>query len=68
MTINEFSKEFNEVKIVKGKNFQDDRGVFKKTIYGESLKTLMPTPSEVLNSTSKKMLLEAFITKTHHIK
>jgi len=57
MTIHTFSKEFNEVKIVKGKNFQDDRGIFKKTIYGDSLKTLMPTPSEVLNSTSKKNVI-----------
>ena len=57
MTINSFSNELNEVKIVKGKNVKDTRGVFKKTIYGDGLKTLMPSPSELLNSTSKKNVI-----------
>ena len=68
MTINAFSKEFNDVKLIKGKNIKDARGIFKKTIYGDNLKNLMPNPCEQLNSTSKKMLLEAFITKDHLFK
>ena len=54
MTISPFSKLHNEVKIVHGKNIKDSRGNFKKTIFGSDLKSLMPEPSEVLNSVSHK--------------
>ena len=57
MTINAFSKEFNDVKLIKGKNIKDARGIFKKTIYGDNLKNLMPNPCEQLNSTSKKNVI-----------
>ena len=57
MAINPFSKELNEVKVIKGKNFKDSRGILKKTIYGDSIKNLMPNPSEVINSTSKKNVI-----------
>ena len=54
MRIKKYSDKHSEVFVVSGKNIKDSRGTFKKTIYGENLKNLMPNPSEVLTSTSKK--------------
>ena len=57
MQIKSFSENHEEIKIISGKNFSDSRGTFKKTIFGENLKNLMPNPSEVLSSTSKKNVI-----------
>ncbi len=57
MQIKSFSENHEEIKIISGKNFSDSRGTFKKTIFGENLKNLMPNPSEVLSSTSRKNVI-----------
>ena len=43
-----FSPEFNEVIISEGVNFSDERGVFKKTIYGKKVEEIMGQISELL--------------------
>tara|TARA_Y100001958_G_C20976162_1_gene369167 strand:+ start:171 stop:707 length:537 start_codon:yes stop_codon:yes gene_type:complete len=57
MQIKSFSNNHEEIKIISGKYLSDSRGTFKKTIFGENLKNLMPNPSEVLSSTSKKNVI-----------
>ena len=68
MTINAFSKEFNDVKLIKGKILKMLVESFKKTIYGDNLKNLMPNPREQLNSTSKNVIRGLSLPKTTFFK
>ncbi len=49
-----FSPEFNEVIISEGINFNDERGQFKKTIYGKKVEQMMGNISELLCVKSNK--------------
>ena len=40
MKISNFSDEFNDVKVVDGIYFNDERGSLKKVMYGDKLKVL----------------------------
>lgn len=48
MKTNIFSYEFNEVIVSEGVNFFDERGIFKKTIYGKKIEKMMGHVSELL--------------------
>ncbi len=52
-----FSPEFNEVIISEGVNFSDERGVFKKTIYGKKVEEIMGQISELLCVRSNKNVI-----------
>lgn len=54
MKLKSFSKQFPDVLISEGINFKDDRGLFKKTIYGDEIKHLMKDIKELLCVNSKK--------------
>ena len=41
MKISNFSDEFNDVKVVDGIYFNDERGSLKKVMYGDKLKSLI---------------------------
>tara|TARA_Y100000389_G_scaffold33875_1_gene28832 strand:+ start:2611 stop:3147 length:537 start_codon:yes stop_codon:yes gene_type:complete len=57
MEIKKFSNDFKDVKIAHGINFEDERGSLKKTMYGDSLETIISPIKEVLCSTSKKNVI-----------
>tara|TARA_B100000902_G_scaffold388389_1_gene433904 strand:+ start:9235 stop:9771 length:537 start_codon:yes stop_codon:yes gene_type:complete len=52
-----FSPEFNEVIISEGINFNDERGQFKKTIYGKKVVQMMGNISELLCVKSNKNVI-----------
>lgn len=54
MKISSFSDEFNDVKVIEGIYFDDERGSLKKVMYGDNLKSLIDPICEVIVSTSKK--------------
>jgi len=57
MKLNSFSKEFPEVLISEGLNFTDERGLFKKTIFGDKINYLMKDVKEVLCVNSNKNVI-----------
>ena len=57
MKIESFSKEFDKVKLAYGVNFTDQRGILKKTMYGDELSSLINPIKEVITSTSKKNVI-----------
>ena len=57
MKISNFSDEFNDVKVVDGIYFNDERGSLKKVMYGDKLKSLIDPICEVIISTSKKNVI-----------
>ena len=54
MKLESFSDEFDKVKLASGVNFKDQRGMLKKTMYGDELNSLINPIKEVITSTSKK--------------
>ena len=57
MELNKFSETFPDVLISSGVNFNDERGMFKKTIYGEEIKSLMGEVRELLCVSSKQKVI-----------
>ena len=57
MKIKNYSNTFTDIKIVSGINFKDNRGILKKTMYGDELNNLINPIKEVINSTSKKNVI-----------
>ena len=70
MKISNFSDEFNDVKVVDGIYFNDERGSLKKVMYGDKLKSLIDPICEVIISTSKKNVIRGlhFQNPTRYIK
>ena len=54
MELNNFSKQFIDIKVAKGVYFDDERGSLKKTMFGDELNELMGSIKEVICSTSNK--------------
>ena len=52
-----FSNEFNEVIVTEGVNFLDERGQFKKTIYGKKVLEMMGSVNELLCIRSNKNVI-----------
>ena len=52
-----FSHEFNEVFVSEGVNFFDERGQFKKAIYGKKLIEMMGSVNELLCIKSNKNVI-----------
>ena len=52
-----FSHEFNEVFISEGVNFSDERGLFKKSIYGKKVLEMMGSVNELLCIKSNKNVI-----------
>ena len=57
MKLESFSDEFDKVKLASGVNFKDQRGMLKKTMYGDELNSLINPIKEVITSTSKKNVI-----------
>lgn len=57
MKLESFSDEFDKVKLASGVNFKDQRGILKKTMYGDELSSLINPIKEVITSTSKKNVI-----------
>ena len=57
MKLESFSDEFDKVKLASGVNFKDQRGMLKKTMYGDELSSLINPIKEVITSTSKKNVI-----------
>ena len=66
MKVSSFSDEFNDVKVIEGIYFDDERGSLKKVMYGDNLKSLIDPICEVIVSTSKRMLLGTAFSKPPH--
>ena len=52
-----FSPKFNDVIISEGVIFNDERGLFKKTIYGKKVEEMMGNVSELLCVRSNKNVI-----------
>ena len=61
MKIKIFSSEFNEVFVSEGVNFFDERGQFKKAIYGKKVLEMMGSVNELLCIRSNKNVIRAKI-------
>ena len=57
MKIKIFSSEFNEVFVSEGVNFFDERGQFKKAIYGKKVLEMMGSVNELLCINSNKNVI-----------
>lgn len=57
MKLTSFSKKFPEVLISEGLNFTDERGLFKKTIFGDQINLLMKDVKELLCVNSNKNVI-----------
>ena len=57
MKIKIFSREFNEVFVSEGVNFFDERGQFKKAIYGKKVLEMMGSVNELLCIRSNKNVI-----------
>ena len=61
------SEKFNDVLISHGVNFEDERGAFKKVIFGDELMNLMGSIYELMTVKSKKNVIRGLhFQKTPH--
>jgi len=57
MKLEKYSEEFKDILISNGVNFKDNRGVFKKTIFGDELVRLMGPVYELITVKSDKNVI-----------
>jgi len=57
MKLEKYSEEFKDILISNGVNFKDNRGVFKKTIFGDELVNLMGSVHELITVKSDKNVI-----------
>lgn len=57
MKLEKYSEKFEDILISQGVNFRDNRGVFKKTIFGDELVDLMGSVHELITVKSVKNVI-----------